>query len=58
LSAVEEEKLVRCIMDMARYGHPINITELKIKVAKATQLRETPYKDGIPGTGWLYWFKK
>jgi hypothetical protein len=58
LSTVEEEKLVKYIMGMARYGHPLNITELKIKVAEATQLRETPFKDGIPGAGWLHWFRK
>ena len=58
LSIVEEEKVIGYIMGMARYGHPINITELKIKVAKATQLRETPFKDGIPGARWLRWFRK
>jgi hypothetical protein len=34
---IEEEKLVNYIYDMARYGHPLNLTELRIKVAKATQ---------------------
>jgi hypothetical protein len=36
LSPIEEGKVVQYIMGMARYGHPINITELKIKVAEAT----------------------
>jgi hypothetical protein len=58
LSPVEGEKLVRYIMGMARYGHPINIRELKIKVVEATQLRDTPFKDGIPGARWLCWFRK
>jgi hypothetical protein len=58
LSRTEEEKVVQYIMGMARYGHPINITELKIKVAEATQLRETPFKDGIPRAGWVRWFRK
>ena len=56
LSADEEDKIVKYIMGMARYGHPINIMELKIKVAEATQLRKTPFKDGIPRAGWLRWF--
>jgi hypothetical protein len=43
---------------MARYGHPMSLTELKIKVAKATQLCDIPFKDGIPGSGWLCWFCK
>jgi hypothetical protein len=34
---------------VAMYGHPISLTELEIKVAEATQLRDTPFKDGIPG---------
>jgi hypothetical protein len=36
---------------MARYGHPFNLTELKIKVVEATQLHDTPFIDEIPGTG-------
>jgi hypothetical protein len=58
LSVGEEEKVVKYIMGRARYGHPISITELKIKVAEATQLRQTPFKEGIPGAGWLRWFWK
>jgi hypothetical protein len=58
LSSTEEEKLVNYIYDMARYRYPLNLTELRIKVAEATQLRDTPFIDGIPGTGWLYWFRK
>jgi hypothetical protein len=58
LSKVEEEKVVQYILGMARYGHPINITELKIKVAEATQLHDTPFKDGIPRAGWVRWFRK
>jgi hypothetical protein len=58
LSAVEEEKLVNYIHRMARYGHPLNLTKLKIKVAEATQLCDTPFTDGIPGPGWLRWFQK
>jgi hypothetical protein len=37
------------IFMVAMYGHPISLTELEIKVAEATQLRDTPFKDGIPG---------
>jgi hypothetical protein len=53
LTAVEEDKVVKYIMGMAKYGHPIRIIELKIKVAEATQMHETPFKDGIPGAGWV-----
>jgi hypothetical protein len=34
------------------------LTELMIKVAEATQLRDTPFTDRIHGPGWLCWFKK
>jgi hypothetical protein len=36
LSSTEEEKLVNYIYGMARYGHPLNLTELRIKVTEAT----------------------
>jgi hypothetical protein len=54
ISIAEEEKVVQYIHGMARYGHPMNLTKLKIKVAKATQLHDIPFKDGI--SGWLRWF--
>jgi hypothetical protein len=54
---IEEGKLVNYIHGMARYGHPLNLTELKIKVAEATQLRATPFTDGVPERGWLRWFR-
>jgi hypothetical protein len=34
LSPIEEEKIAKYIMEMARYGHSINITELKIKLRR------------------------
>jgi hypothetical protein len=49
---------VNYIYGKARYGHPLNLTELMIKVAEATQLRDTPFTDRIHGPGWLCWFKK
>jgi len=55
---MEEKKVVDYIMGMANYGHPININMLKVKVAEATQLRMTPFREGIPGQGWLRWFRK
>jgi hypothetical protein len=36
LSTTEEDKVVQYIHGMARYGHPVSLTELKIKVAEAT----------------------
>jgi hypothetical protein len=53
LSSTEEEKLVNYNHRMARYGHPLNLTELKIKIIEATQLHDTPFTNRIPGLGWL-----
>ena len=58
VSTAEEEQLVNYIHRMAMYGYPLNLIELKVKVAEATQLRDTPFTDGIPGPGWLQWFWK
>lgn len=58
LSIVEEEKVIGYILGIAKYGHPINIIELKFKVAEATQLWDSPFKDGIPRAGWFHWFRK
>jgi hypothetical protein len=58
IKLVEEEKIVNYILDMENYGHPINITMLKTKVAEATQLQVTPFKQGICMQGWLHWFRK
>jgi hypothetical protein len=58
LSPAEEDKLINYIHGMARYGHLLNLTELKIKVVEATQMRDTPFTDGIPRPGWLRWFHK
>jgi hypothetical protein len=57
LIPVEEEKVVNYIHSMARLGHSISLTELRIKVAEATQLCQTPFTDGIPRPGWLRWFR-
>lgn len=51
LILVEEEKVAKYIMGMARYGHSINIMELKVEIVEATQLCETPFKDEILGVG-------
>jgi hypothetical protein len=47
LIAKEEEKGVNYVHSMARLGHRISLTELRIQVAEATQLRQTPFTDGI-----------
>ena len=53
----EESALVKWILEMQEHAHPISIFELMWKVAEITQERWTPFKDGIPGRGWLKWFR-
>ena len=57
LTAEEEQALVGYLDKMIALGHPLNPSQLKLKVAEITQERVTPFKDGIPGESWLKWFK-
>ena len=54
LKAREEKKLVDYVFKMQELGHPLIPLELRLKVATATQTRETPWSaSGLPGTCWL-----
>ena len=54
----EEKKLVDYIFKMQDLGHPLTTGELRLKVALATQSRETPWSaTGVPGKGWLRRFR-
>ena len=40
-------------------GHPLTPTDLRVKVAQATQARQTPWSaSGFPGSGWLQGFRR
>ena len=44
---------------MQELGHPLTPLQLKLKVAQATQTRDTPWSDiGIPGKSWLKSFRQ
>jgi hypothetical protein len=59
LTESEERKLVTYLHDMANQGFPLTWLQLKIKITSLVQGgRETPFKDGIPGNGWVRWFRK
>ena len=54
----EEKKLVDYIFKMQDLEHPLTAGELRLKVALATQSRETPWSiTGVPGKGWLRRFR-
>ena len=55
----EEEALIIQYMDeMLEIGQPLTPQMLKLKAAEVCQGRLTPFKDGIPGESWLYWFRQ
>ena len=57
LSFEEENELVKWIVKMKTLGHPINLSQCRLKVTKITQDRDTPFTKAIPGPGWVKWFK-
>jgi len=55
----EELKLVDFIFKMQEIGYPLTPTDLRVKVAQATQARQTPWSaTGLPGSGWLRSFRR
>ena len=57
LSPVEEELIVAYLHSMCERGLGLSPIALKMKVFEITKDRVTPFKNGIPGDGWLRWFK-
>jgi len=57
LTVEEESDLEKCILQMQDLGYPLTITQLRLKVAEIVQTRETPFRDGIPGSSWLRWWR-
>lgn len=54
----EESKLVDFIFKMQELCYPLTPTDLRVKVAQATQTRETPWtSNGLLGSGWLRSFR-
>jgi hypothetical protein len=58
MSEQEEAALVQYVMDMCDRAHPLNMTQLIMKAVQLTQHKETPFKDGISGWGWLKRFRR
>jgi hypothetical protein len=54
---VEEEELVQHLIQMCDRGLGLSATQLKMKVYEITKTRWTPFKNGIPGGGWMQWWK-
>jgi hypothetical protein len=58
LSAREEAELVEYILKMQDLGWPMTTGLLRLKVAQICQDRPHPFTHGIPGQGWLRWFRR
>lgn len=58
LTPQEEQLVVEWICRLQEFGHPVNMAALRMKVAEICQGRETPFIDGIPGRGWLRWWRR
>jgi hypothetical protein len=58
LTEAEEQQLVQYIIAIQDLGFLLSISQVKLKVAMITQGRDTPFTNGIPGLGWLRWFKR
>ena len=51
----KKEELAQYLQDMVDLGHPLNPSQLKVKVAKMNLARHTPLRHGIPKNSWLKW---
>ena len=58
LSHEEEKKLSEWLVEMAEAGHELSTTTLKIKFSNIAMGRDTPFRNGIPGGGWMRGWKQ
>jgi hypothetical protein len=58
LTKEEDVVLIKWTLNMQECGLSISLQQLKTKVAKLTQTKDTSFRDGIPSNNWWwYWFK-
>jgi hypothetical protein len=58
LSPSEEQQIVNYIIRMCEMGQGLSPTALKMKVYDICKSRPTPFRNGIPGGGWMRWWKR
>jgi len=49
----EEEQIVKYVLEIQNHGFPLSMDQLRTKIHEFTQTHVTPFKDGIPGHGWI-----
>lgn len=57
LTPEEEQEIVDYLVKMCDMGCGLSPSALKMKVYEITKHRLTPFRDGIPGRGWMRWFR-
>ena len=57
LSPSEEKQLVDYCIRMCEMGQGLTPSALKLKVYDITKSRPTPFHNGIPGEGWMRWWR-
>ena len=57
LSPSEEKQLVDYCIRMCEMGQGLTPIALKLKVYDITKSRPTPFRNGIPGKGWMRWWR-
>ena len=58
LKLTKEEELVNYLIQMCDRGYGLSPSALRMKVYEITQSRWTPFRNGIPGNGWMRWWKR
>ncbi len=57
LSEQEDVEVIAWTLTMQKCGFNVTLHQLKLKVAKITQTRLTPLKDGVLIDSWWCWFQ-
>ena len=58
LTAHEESHLVQYLIEICNRELGLSPTQLKIKVYEMIRTKWTPFKNGKPGSGWMWWWKR
>ena len=53
----EEAGLEQYLLQMQELGYPLTIEQLQLKVVQIYETRINSFRIGIPGIGWLHWFR-
>jgi hypothetical protein len=54
LSDEGERQLAKWLISMVERGYGLTPTALKMKVSEITMSKDTPFREGIPGGGWMW----